>query len=424
MRITLTFAVLIMLFSVVFAQEVVDRVLAVVDDDIILESEVLQFAQSFALQNRVDPMKYIQDPKIKSQILNELIDQKVLLSRAKEDTNIFVEDREVKRELDNRLDQIIDQVGSPEELEKLYDMPIREIKRDFEKSIREGLLIEKLKQRKMSGTKVSRMEIEDFYQQYKKELSDRPETITLAHILIKVSPEESAKVRAESLIDSLYNLLMNGADFEELAKNYSQDPGTAKRGGLLGWASRGDYVPEFEEVAFSLNEGEISKPLISRFGYHIIRLNQRTGEKISASHILIKLTPSDEDRKRSVTLADSIYNLLIGGADFGEIAKEYSTDDETKDEGGVIGSFSKAELIPLYSKAIENLQAGEFTEPLKSDLGIQIVKLMDIQKARSLTLEHDWETISKMTLNKKKEDLYVKWVDKLKKDVYIEMKVN
>ncbi len=192
MRITLTFAVLIMLFSVVFAQEVVDRVLAVVDDDIILESEVLQFAQSFALQNRVDPMKYIQDPKIKSQILNELIDQKVLLSRAKEDTNIFVEDREVKRELDNRLDQIIDQVGSPEELEKLYDMPIREIKRDFEKSIREGLLIEKLKQRKMSGTKVSRMEIEDFYQQYKKELSDRPETLTLAHILIKVSPEESA----------------------------------------------------------------------------------------------------------------------------------------------------------------------------------------------------------------------------------------
>ena len=424
MRVTLIFAVFIVISSVVLAQEVVDRVLAVVDDDIILESEVLQFAQSLALQNRVDPMKYIQDDKIKSQILNELIDQKVLLSRAREDTNIVVEDREVKRELDTRLEQIINQVGSPEELEKLYDMPLREIKRDFEKSIREGLFIDKFKQRKMSGTKVSRLEIEDFYHEHKKELSDRPETVTLAHILIKVSPEVSAKDRAESLIDSLNNLLTNGANFEELAEKYSQDTGTAKRGGLLGWATRGDYVPEFEEVVFSLKEGEISKPLKSRFGYHIIRLNQRTGEKISASHILIKLTPSDEDRKRSITLADFLYQLLVGGADFGEIAREFSADEETKDEGGVIGSFSKTELIPLYLKAIENLKPGEFTEPLKSDLGVQIVKLVDSQKARALTLEDDWETISKLTLNQKKENLYMDWVEKLKKNVYIEMKVN
>ena len=424
MRFTQAAAVLMILLSVVFAQEVVDRILAVVDDTIILESEVLQFAQSLAFQNKADPMKFIQDPELKARILGELIDQKVLLAQAEQDTNIFVEDREVKRELNNRIEQVINQVGSTEELEKMYNMSIREIRREFEESIREGLMVEKFKQRKMSGAKVSRKEIEEFYEKFKTELSDRPATINLAHIVIKVSPEETAAERAESLVDSLHKILMDGAEFEELAEKFSQDPGTAKRGGLLNWASRGTFVPEFEEVAFSLEVGETSEPVNTRFGYHIIRLNDRTGERINVSHILIKLMPSDEDRKRTETLADSIYKQLQSGADFGEMAKLYSADDETKDEDGVIGDFSENELIPLYAKAIKDLKAGEITPPIKSDLGMQILKLVSRTKAREITLKDDWKTISEMALNKKREELYLGMIEKLKKDVYIEMKGN
>ena len=133
--------VILILFTVVGlspGQEMVDRILAIVDDDIIMESEILQYAQSIALQNRSDPAKYMQDPKIKSQILQELIDQKVMLTWAQEDTEIVVEDREVKRELDTRLENLVKQVGSEEELEKLYGKPMREIRRDFEQSIRGG----------------------------------------------------------------------------------------------------------------------------------------------------------------------------------------------------------------------------------------------------------------------------------------------
>lgn len=415
-------SILCLVLNGAIAQEVVDRILAVVDDEIILESEVLQFAQSLALQDRQDPMKYFQNPEIKSQILTELIDQKVLLAWAEEDTAIVVEDREIKRELESRLNILIEQVGSEQELEKLYGMSMHEIRRDFESSIRDGLLVEKLKQKKLTGLKVSRSEVEDFYEQHEKQLSDRPETIKLAHILLKIAPSPEAESRARELSDSLYAVLLAGGEFEELASDFSQDQGTAKRGGLLGWSVRGDFVPEFEEAAFSLEPGEFSPPVKSRFGFHIIRLNERQGEKISASHILIKLTPTPEDRERTLTLADSLYELLKGGADFAEIAGQYSEDEDSRDEGGQIGDFSMQELIPLYAKVVKKLEPGEITEPMKSDLGVQILKLMDRHKQRPLTLENDWESISQMTLNMKREVEFLEWMKKLKEDVYIEFK--
>ena len=220
--------------------------MAVGDDAIILESEVLQFAQNLALQNRVDPVQYMQDEKIKHEILRELIDQKVILANARTDTMIIVEDREIKRELDNRITSLVNQIGSEEELEQLYGMPMREIRRDFEETIREGLYIDKYRQKELSGVKITRNEVENFYNEYKKELSDRPETIELAHILLKIAPSKGAEENARALIDSLYGLVQSGQDFEQFAIDFSQDKGPAKKGGSLGWAKRGDFVPEFE----------------------------------------------------------------------------------------------------------------------------------------------------------------------------------
>lgn len=413
--------ILCSMFSLAFGQEVWDRVLAIVDDNIILESEVLMYAQSLALQSRVDPIKYLQNEEIKDQILKELIDQQVLLAKAKEDT-VVVEDREVDREMENRLKVIIEEVGSEEGLERVYGMSIREIRREFRKTIREALMVDRVKQVKMMGVKVSRAEVEEFFKEHKKELSDLPESVEIAHILLKVKPSVDAEERAFALADSLFEVIQGGGDFEELAGQFSQDPGTKKKRGLLGWTERGDFVPEFEKAAFELDTGKVSPPVKTRFGYHIIRLNERMGEKINTSHILIRLQPTDDDQERVMALADSIYERLLGGADFAELANKYSQDEETAAEGGELGTFALKELVKVYAEKLKELKPGDFTEPFKSDMGIQVLKLSKRDKPRPLTLKDDWEKISQFALNAKREKIYQEWLAKLKERVYIEVK--
>ncbi len=421
-RFSVTISVLILAIGLAFGQEVVDRIIAVVDDDIILESEVLQYAQSLALQNRADPMEYIQNEEIRRDILKQLIEQKVLYSKAEEDTTITVENREVKRELDSRLELMISEVGSEADLERLYGMSIHEIRREFEKTIREGLMVEKLRQKKMMNVKVSRADVEEFYRNNKERLSNRPETVDLAHILLRVEPSKEAEFRAKGLIDSLRLEIERGADFKELAIQYSQDAGSAKRGGNLGWAKRGDFVREYEEVAFSLEPGEVSEPVRTRFGYHLVLLNERQGEKINTSHILIKLEPTEEDRQRVLALGDSIYKMLQDGADFAELAKKYSMDQSTASEGGNLGTFKLEELVSEFKSRIEDLSVGEYTKPFESSMGVQILKVLKRQKPRELTLEKDWETISQIALNQKREEIYQEWLDSLKNDVYIDIR--
>ncbi|NQS98469.1 MAG: peptidylprolyl isomerase [candidate division Zixibacteria bacterium] len=403
-------------------QETVDRIIAVVDDEIILESEVMQYAQSLALQNRVDPVKYLQNDEIKAQILQELVDQKVLLAMAEEDTLIVVEDRELKQELESRVEMLVKEAGSEEELERLYGMPMRDIRRDFERNVRESLMVDRLRQRKLSGVKVSRAEVEDFYRSNKEQLDNRPETVELAHILLKVEPAEAAGARALALIDSVYEEVLGGADFEMTAKQLSQDLGTAKRGGLLGWTKRGDFVPEFEEAAFKLEINEISPPIRTKFGYHIIRLNERQGEKVKTSHILIRLEATEADKGRVMALADSLFTLLQGEADFGELAAAFSQDEQTASEGGNLGTFMVREMTPIYASKIKELEEGEITEPFESAMGIQILKALKRQKPRALTLDSDWEQISRMALNWEQEKVYIEWVNSLKEEVYIEIR--
>ena len=406
----------------VYGQETVDRIIVVVDDNIILESEVLQFAQSLAIQNRVDPLKYIQNEEIRAQILAQLIEQQVLLAKAKEDTNVFVEDREIKREMDSRLEMMIGEVGSEAELEKVYGKPMRDIKREFEKTIYEGIMVDKLRQSKIMGIKVSRAEIEEFYEENKDRISTNPETIGLSHILLNIEPSVDAESQAKALIDSLKQVVQNGSDFAELAEQFSQDPGSGKRGGKLGWTKRGDFVPAFEEAAFNLKAGQISDPVKTQFGYHIVLLNERQGEKINTSHILIKLEPTENDRLRVLALADSIYSLLQSGSDFGEMAKEFSQDKTTSPDGGALGTFTLSEMIPVFVEQIKDLEPGQYTAPFESVMGVQLLKVTDRQKPRELTLGEDWNRISQMAINFKQEKEYIDWVESIKKDVYIDIR--
>ncbi len=428
---TLLFSLLAMLFSLPApAQTVkpekpehtlVDRVLATVNDEIILESEVLQYVQDIVLRNRSMYSTPEQVYALRNQILNELINQKILLSVAEEDTNVKVEDREIDQTLDQRINQIVQELGSEEALEQYYGKPIRQIRREFRKQVRDNLMIEHLRSQKLQSVSVNKAEVEDYYKRNKDNLPTLPERYHLAHILVQVQPTEEATKRAKSLADSLFRVLMTGGNFEDLAMQYSDDRSTGAKGGLLGTTQRGDLVPEYESVAFGLNEGEISEPIRSRFGFHIIRLNWRRGEKINTSHILISLRPTDADAKRAEEKAKEIYQKLQNGGDFAALAKEYSDDKDNASQGGDLGWFDLNNLQSDFRGVATKLDTGQFSQPFRTQLGIHILKLLAKEPERPVDLKRDWDRISQLALVEKQEKVYNRWVDELKKNVYIDV---
>lgn len=403
-------------------EDVIDRLIAIVGDEVILESEVFQNAQTLALQQG---QNVLQDParmeKLKQDVLQEMINQKVLLAKAREDS-IVVEPREVERELENRLQQIIQNVGSEEKLEELYGYSIRRIRRDFRSIVEEGLLVERVKFAYLQGIHITRSEIEQYFYDHPEAFPQMKDAVEMAHILRETGSSTAADDRALARADSIYNAIKTGAEFDSLAVTLSEDKATARQAGSIGWTDKGDLISSYEEAAFALNPGEISKPVRTRYGYHIIRLEDRRDDKILTSHILIIPKESAEDEVPVQEFLTVIRTEILEGRTFEEAAGEFSEDLESAGRGGYLGWFALDEMPSDFRTNLEELQQGDVSEPFKSQYGYHIVKLINRREARPITPEQDWELISQRALNSKREIAYLNWLEELKNRYYIEIK--
>jgi peptidyl-prolyl cis-trans isomerase SurA len=420
----LTFALLAaMLLPLVYAQDmqVVDRIIAVVDDEIILESEVLQYVQDIVMRNRDAYRTEESIYELQSKVLNELINQKILLAIAEYDTNIVIEDRQVDLTLDDRINQVTREVGGEEALIEYYGKPIRQIRRDFRGEVRNSLLVERVRNNQVRSTTITREEVEAFYDVVEDELPQMPERVRLAHILIEVEPAEEAQRLAKAKADSLFNLLVLGADMDSVAMEFSDDRVSAAKGGLLGTTQRGDLVPDFEAVAYNLEEGEVSEPIRTRFGYHIIRLNWRRGEKINTNHILVMLQATDGDQERAVEEARLLRDRSLGDDEFADVAKENSDDDETARIGGDLGWFDLESIPDQFQQVARDLEAGDISEPFLSRVGIHLLTVTQRDATREIDLYEDWERISQMALREKQDREYLVWLEDQRENVYIEL---
>lgn len=403
------------------AQEVLDRIVAVVDDQIILQSELLQYAYSLGMQLGIDPRKQPDKfNELRGGALESLIAQKVLLTKAREDS-VTVEARQVDQVLDERLKGMVDQLGSEEKVEEYFGQPLRKVKRTLRENIEEGLLVRNLQQSRFRSIKISRREVEDFYHTMKDSLPGVKAAVHLRHILLNVNAGEAAVKAARAKIDTLLQRVRNGEDFAKLARLYSEDPGSAAKGGELGFIQRGDFVKEFEETAFALQPNVISDVVRTQFGFHIIQLIDRRGEKVNARHILIRLATSANDEKETATFAGQLRDdILAGKITFEDAAKKYSTDQTSNEKGGDLGWFEAEQLqVPAFREAAGKLKVGEISQPLKTQYGFHIIRLEERRDPRAFTLEQDWQEIHDMALNAKSEKEFQAWVGTLKKQMYI-----
>jgi len=408
----------------IFAQEVLDKIVAVVDNEIICQSELNFQVNLYASQKNLDP----NTPGLKEQLLNALIEDKLAYSQAIFDS-ITVSDEELNQRINYQIDNFTQQFGSVEGVEKAYGMSIEKIKKELRSNVTKSIMVQKLQDKNFGQLSVSKREVEEFYGIYKDSIAVIPEKFRVSHIfrLPKVSDELKVKYKqkAQSLLDSL----KAGADFSAFAKKYSEDPGSAAKGGDLGFTKRGMLFPEFESVAYDLKPGQTSAVVETPVGYHIIQLIERRGDNIHARHILVKFKNDDAADLKVIEMLSAVRDTIQRGiAKFQEMAKKYSEDRETAPFGGLIGEFYVNQLDKTLGDIVSKMEDGELSYPKRIDYGkdiygYHIVWLEKRIPKHAANLRDDFAEIEKMTQNNKKQKLYQKWMEDLKKKIFWEIRL-
>lgn len=397
--------------------QTLDRVVAVVGNDPILESELDAQVQFFVFNNRLDP----QTPGLKQQVLQSMINEKLIVAQAVEDS-ITVTDEEVQQQLDHVIQQRIQQVGSETKLEELYGMPLSRIKREFRDEMRKNLLSQRLQQQRFGSTQIGRREVEEFFAMYEDSLGTVPEEVELAHIFVRPKFDEAAKAEARRKAELLLDSIRTGADFGDLAQRHSQDPGSATRGGDLGMVRRGQFVKEFETAVFSMAEQQVSGIVETEFGLHIIQLLERRGEAVHPRHILLRVERTQAADDSVVAFLNSLRTRILAGESFTDLAKEHSEADDTAPIGGYLGTFELEQLDKNLYPVVAQLKEGEISEPAKlpvgNSYGYHIVQVRRRTPAHPMSLERDYHKIEAIALNYKRTHDYAAWLEELKTSIY------
>jgi peptidyl-prolyl cis-trans isomerase SurA len=402
-------------------QNVVDRIVAVVDKEIVTESDVQERITYAALQNRLDP----KSPELRRQVMENLIAEKLMLAQAILDS-VVVTEEEVSKALDQQFQNFVKQAGSEQQLEKIYGKPISRMKREFRPEMRKQMLIQRLRQQREANLSVARREVEEFYESYKDSLPKVPEEVELSHIFIVPKADTSLENITRLRLNVLRDSIVAGGDFGDFARRYSQDANGAN-GGDLGWAKRGlAFVPEFEEAVFALKEKEVSPVVKTEFGFHLIQLLERRGESVHARHILLRTEKGPASDSAAIRLLSALRDSIIQGKSLAEYARKYSEDDDTKSIGGDLGQISVDQLEPDFSSVVKNLKAGEISQPhrvaLKNSYGYQIVLLKKRVAGHSANLTDDFRRVEQMALYVKRNKINAEWIEEMKKNIYYDIR--
>jgi peptidyl-prolyl cis-trans isomerase SurA len=408
--------------TVCTAQTTLDRIVAVVDREIITDSDLSYGVQLLAMQNRVDP----NTPGFRERVLDGLINEKLILAQAIEDS-VVVTDEEVADRLDRQIRSLVQQYGSEKKIEEMYNMPISRMRRDFREEIRKQLLIQKIRQNRESNLTVSRREVEDFFTANKDSLPSIPVEYELNHIYIQPKPDSTVQLAVYKKAMAVLDSIKSGGSFADYAKRYSADAGSAAQGGDLGWVRRGLFVKEFEEVAFSLKDGEISKPVKTQFGYHIIQLLERRGESVHPQHILFAIEQSKANDDSTIVELQRLRGRILAGENFGVLARKYSEDNDTKDIGGDLGKIPIDQIEQSFLDLLKPMKAGEISEPAKVPLGnsygYHIVFVRSITPEHKMNLNDDYRRLEQFALQFKSNTKYQEWVEELRKNIFWEKKL-
>lgn len=407
-------------------EKTIDEVVAVVGDKMILLSDIENQYLQQRLQGGIQGAH-----AIRCEILENLLFQKLLIDQAVLDS-VEVSDSHVDAEMDRKLRYFIAQIGSREKLEAYYKKSIPEIKEEFRELIRDQMIVETMQSNITKDIKITPSEVKAYFRRIPQDsLPLINAEVEIGHIVKQppISPEEKLRVR-QQLLD-LKERILKGERFAALAALYSEDPGSAAKGGDIGFYSRGELFPPYEAAAFALKEGEISDVVESEAGYHIIQLVARRGEMIQTRHILIVPKVNPEDLAKARQDLDNVLALIRMDSLTFEKAASLHSDDPSKNSGGMLinpltgtARFEMNQLDPSLFFIIDKMEAGQISDPvlMKTEKGGQAYRIV-LLKVRTTphraNLTEDYVKIQDWALQDKQTRALQSWMDKKMASTFI-----
>ena len=422
MEIKIKKILLLLLVSFSFSQESVllDRVSAVVEGRVVLLSDVVLAANALAAQEQINPNTDTEKYKnLLLQSSESMIEQLVIIKMAEVDS-VEVLDKDVERALDRQIETIITQAGSKEAAEQALGRKISEFKRAYRDDMKGKLLAERYTNTLTSGISITRGEVINFYNTYKDSIGSFPTLYKTRHLLLEINPSEKSLNEALIKTKKIREEIVSGLIFEDAAKQYSEDPGSKDLGGDLGYVPRGTFVKEFEKAAWTIELETLSPPVKTKYGYHLIEVLQRTGQKVALRHILISVETSEEDKNLTYKKASSIVKEIKNKEDFILKTKELSDDITSGPKGGYMGMIDlESYQIKDLSETIKNIPLNTPSAPVLTQFGYHIIWVDEKKEGGPPTLEKNWIDLEQMALNQKKADWYSIWIEKIKNKFYI-----
>ncbi len=414
--------------STSFSQEVVDKVVAVVGGDMILNSDIEQEVMRLKMQGELP------EGDVKCTILEQLLVQKLLLHQSRIDS-IQPNEVSIENEVERRLRYFTNQIGSEKALENYFHKSLYEIRSDLRDVIREQHLTQQMRQKVVDEIAVTPSEVKAFYKTIPTDsLPMIPEQYELQQIAIYPPSSAQAKFRVKEKLLELRSRILKGERFSSLAVAYSEDLGSAKRGGELGFRTREEYVKSFADAAFNLADGQVSQIVESEYGFHIIQMIEKRNNQVNVRHILLKPQFSSDMIVEAKNKLDSIASLIKSDSlTFEHACLRFSEDKKSRLNGGLVVNsedntkyFQKEQIQPSDYYIIKKLTAGVISEPFESrdehaNVIFKIVKVKRIVPSHKANLTDDYDVIQRMTKQGREYEIFMKWIKEKQLITYIKI---
>lgn len=419
--------------------QVIDKVVAVVGKNIILQSDI----ENQYIQYRMQGMAEGTGKEVRGRILEDLLLQKLMLNQAEMDS-ITVTDEQVEAELNRRIQWFIARIGSQEKMEAQFGKSTSEIKDEVRQASKDNMLQEQVQAKIMENVVVTPKEVKEFYRDIPR---DSLPMIDSDYELVQIVKRPPVSIDEKLMVkDRLYQIrkrILDGeSSFATMAVLYSEDPGSSRQGGELGFAGKGVYATEFENVAFNLRDGEISDVVETEFGFHIIQLIERRGETINCRHILLTAKVPVEALEKAQNELDSVAQLVRNGdMTFEEACKKYS-DDDSKNNGGYLTNMGTGgnwlsmkdlqeleQSYPEYKNlafVINRLEVGEISDPLPMTTNdnkdaFRLIMIKRKTEPHQANLKDDYNLIQNWAMSQKRQEALGKWVSEKAAKAYIRL---
>ncbi|MBK6977717.1 MAG: peptidylprolyl isomerase [Cytophagaceae bacterium] len=402
----------------------VDKIIAKIDNYYILKSEVETLGARAAQEGQ----------KLeKCQAFESLVVQKLLVAKAEIDS-VIVEEDQINSQLDARMSEMVRLYGSEKNIVQQFSKSIETLKSELKNQVKEQLTADKMRNTITEKVNVTPLEVKQFFNKIPSDsLPIIPTEVSLQQLVIFAKVTKGQKEDLVLRLNDYKRRIENGEDFATLAKEYSEDQGSKVQGGDLGWAKRGQMVPEFEAAAMSLDSNKLSNIVESDFGFHLIQTLEKRGQEYHARHILLRPDYSRLDLTEPKKFLDSLKNQIeIDSLKFDKAVKLYSEDKMTSEAGGVLLSDETgSNMLPLDVSMEPNLyftvdpmKVGTISAPLNyrsqdGKTGVRLIKIKTRKEAHKANLKDDYEKLKSFTLNMKQNEIIEKWFKDALAEVFI-----